>query len=66
AQTQSGTLASLVGAPLALVGGAGAIAIAVVASLIGDPELRSFGGEAASGVPAAETASEAAAGETVI
>ncbi|MDE3113888.1 MAG: MFS transporter, partial [Chloroflexota bacterium] len=49
AQTQSGTLASLVGAPLALVGGAGAIAIAVVASLIGDPELRSFGGEAASG-----------------
>lgn len=48
AQTQSGTAAAFIGAPLALVGGAIAIALAVSASLVGDPQLRSFGGDAAS------------------
>ncbi len=65
AQTESGSLAAFVGAPLALVGGAAAIAIAVAASLVGDPQLRSFGRERASAL-AAETASEAPAGETVV
>ncbi len=56
AQAQSGTLAALVGAPLALVGGAAAIAIAVGASLLGDPQLRSFGDEAVTGAASRRTA----------
>ncbi len=44
AQTQSGTLASLIGAPLALVGGAVALVVVISTSLIADPQLRSFAG----------------------